>query len=139
MPVPVPGMKIGLANIIVLLAMYFINDKAALGISIIRVLMASLLFSGFLGFLYSVSGALISFLIMAVAKKIKALSIIGVSVLGGISHNVAQICVAILVMGTPGLTYYLPFLIVGGAVTGIAIGFVAKYTLKFIKKTGIKY
>lgn len=138
-PVPVPGVKLGLANVIVLIAMYFINNKAALSVSVIRVLVSSLLFGGFSGFLYSITGALVSFVVMVSVKKIKSAGIIGVSIMGGVSHNIAQIAVAALVLQTVGLIYYIPALLVAGVITGVIIGIVAKYSLVHIKKAGIKF
>lgn len=138
-PVPVPGIKLGLANVIVLIAMYFMGNKAALSVSAVRVLISSLLFGGFSGFLYSISGALVSFVVMALVKKIKSAGIIGVSIMGGVSHNIAQIAVAALVLQTVGLVYYIPALLVSGVITGIVIGIVAKYSLAHIQKAGIKF
>ncbi len=138
MPIPVPGIKLGLANVIVVIAMYFMGNKAAIGINVIRVLISALLFNGFSGFLYSLSGAAASFIVMVLAKKIKSSGIIGVSVLGGVTHNIAQIGVAAAVLNTPGLMYYVPVLLVAGVVTGVIIGIVAKYCLRYIEKAGLK-
>jgi len=138
-PVPIPGVKLGLANVIVLIAMYFIGNKAALSVSVIRVIISSLLFGGFSGFLYSIAGALVSFAVMSLIKKLKYAGITGVSILGGVTHNIAQIVVASLVLQTPGLMYYVPMLLVSGVVTGVIIGIVAKYSLAYIEKSGIKF
>ncbi|GFI61851.1 hypothetical protein IMSAG049_01022 [Clostridiales bacterium] len=101
--------------------------------------MSALLFNGFAGFLYSFSGAAFSFIVMALAKRIKSSGIIGISILGGVFHNLAQIAVAAIVLSTPGLMYYVPALIASGAVTGVIIGIVAKYCLKHLDKANIKY
>ncbi len=138
-PVPVPGIKLGLANVIVLIAMYFMGNKSAVGVNIIRVAISALLFNGFAGLLYSAAGALASFIVMMSIKRIKSAGIIGVSVAGGIAHNIAQISVAALVLDTPGLMFYLPVLLVSGVITGIIIGLVAKYCLAYINKAGLKY
>ncbi len=138
-PVPVQGVKLGLANVIVLIALYFMGAKAALGINVIRVVISALLFSGFSGFLYSIAGAGVSFIIMVLAKKIKSSGIIGVSVLGGVAHNIAQIGVAAAVLNTPGLFYYLPVLIISGVVMGVITGIAARYCLNHIEKSGFKY
>ena len=130
---------IGLANVIVLIALYFMGAKAALGINVIRVVISALLFSGFSGFLYSIAGAGVSFIIMVLAKKIKSSGIIGVSVLGGVAHNIAQIGVAAAVLNTPGLFYYLPVLIISGVVMGVITGIAARYCLNHIEKSGFKY
>ena len=129
-PVPVQGVKLGLANVIVLIALYFMGAKSALGINVIRVVISALLFSGFSGFLYSIAGAGMSFIIMVLAKKIKSSGIIGVSVLGG---------VAAAVLNTPGLFYYLPVLIISGVVMGVITGIAARYCLTHIEKSGFKY
>ena len=138
-PVPVQGVKLGLANVIVLIALYFMGAKAALGINVIRVVISALLFSGFSGFLYSIAGAGVSFIIMVLAKKIKSSGIIGVSVLGGVAHNIAQIGLAAAVLNTPGLFYYLPVLIISGVVMGVITGIAARYCLNHIEKSGFKY
>lgn len=138
-PVPVQGVKLGLANVIVLIVLYFMGAKAALGINVIRVVISALLFSGFSGFLYSIAGAGVSFIIMVLAKKIKSSGIIGVSVLGGVAHNIAQIGVAAAVLNTPGLFYYLPVLIISGVVMGVITGIAARYCLNHIEKSGFKY
>ena len=138
-PVPVQGVKLGLANVIVLIALYFMGAKAALGINVIRVVISALLFSGFSGFLYSIAGAGVSFIIMVLAKKIKSSGVIGVSVLGGVAHNIAQFGVAAAVLNTPGLFYYLPVLIISGVVMGVITGIAARYCLNHIEKSGFKY
>ncbi len=138
-PVPIPGIKLGLANVIVLISMYFISNKAALGVNVIRVVMSALLFNGFSGFLFSIAGAGISYIVMVLAKRIKSSSIIGVSVLGGVTHNIAQIGVAAIVLDTPGLMYYVPVILISGIITGVIIGIVSKYCLKHIEKAGLKY
>ena len=137
--VSVQGVKLGLANVIVLIALYFMGAKAALGINVIRVVISALLFSGFSGFLYSIAGAGVSFIIVVLAKKIKSSGIIGVSVLGGVAHNIAQIGVAAAVLNTPGLFYYLPVLIISGVVMGVITGIAARYCLNHIEKSGFKY
>ena len=76
---------------------------------------------------------------MVCVKKIKSVSIIGVSVAGGIAHNVAQIVVAAVILDTPGLMYYFPALLISGTVTGVVIGIISKYCLKNIEKAGYKY
>ena len=139
MPVPIPGVKLGLANVIVLIAMYFMGNKAALGVNIIRVCISSLLFGGFSGFLFSIAGATLSYIVMISVKKIKSSSIIGVSILGGVAHNIGQIGVAAVVLHTPGLMYYVPMLLVSGLITGVVIGMVAKICLNHVDKSGIKY
>ena len=132
-PIPVPGVKLGLANVIVVMAMYYFGNKTALGISIIRIIISGLLFSGFSGFLYSMAGAILSFTVMVIAKNILKFNIYSVSILGGICHNIGQIVVASLVVKT-NLSIYMPILIISGIITGALIGIIAKNCLNHIKR-----
>lgn len=132
-PIPVPGVKLGLANVIVVMAMYYFGNKTALGISIIRIIISGLLFSGFSGFLYSMAGAILSFTVMVIAKNILKFNIYSVSILGGICHNIGQIVVASLVVKT-NLSIYMPILIISGIITGALIGIIAKNCLIHIKR-----
>ncbi len=133
-PVPIPGVKLGLANVIIIIMMYFMDTKSAFFVSLIRVLLSGLLFAGFAGLLYSLAGATCSFAVMALLKKTKICSIVGVSVAGGVFHNVGQIIVAALVVENVKMAYYLPFLLVSGVVTGMLIGIVAKTALGYLKR-----
>ena len=133
-PVPIPGVKLGLANVIIIIMMYFMDVKSAFFVSLIRVLLSGLLFAGFAGLLYSLAGAMCSFLVMALLKKTDRFSIIGVSLAGGVFHNVGQIIVAALAVENVKMAYYLPFLLVSGVVTGIVIGIVAKTALGYIRR-----
>ena len=133
-PVPIPGVKLGLANSIVLLMLYVLDAKSAFFVSLIRVLLSGLLFAGFAGTLYSLAGALCSLAVMVLLQKTGRCSVIGVSVAGGIFHNVGQIAVAALVVQNVRMAYYLPFLLVSGVVTGILIGIVAQTALKYLKR-----
>lgn len=117
----IPGMKLGLANIVVLIALYLLGSNAAFMLSVVRVLLASLTFNSMAMFWFSVAGAMLAFLAMRFMKQIKGYSIVGVSIAGGIAHNVGQIIVAMIVMSEV-MIYYLLFLIIGGTLTGAAIG-----------------
>lgn len=121
-PLPVPGIKLGLSNVIVLMALYIMDEKTAFGVSIIRVFISALLFRGFLGFWYSLAGATLSFVVMVLAKKTGKMSTVGVSVLGGIFHNIGQVIVASIILGRTVVIYMLPVLIVSGVITGFVIG-----------------
>ena len=133
MPIPIPGVKLGLANVVVIIMMYFMDVKGAFFISLIRVFLSGLLFAGFAGLLYSLAGAMLSFAVMALLKKTGKFSIIGVSLAGGVFHNVGQVAVAAMVVENVKMAYYLPFLLVSGVVTGIVIGIVAKTALVYLK------
>lgn len=132
-PIPIPGVKLGLANVIIVIMMYFMDVKSAFFVSLIRVLLSGLLFAGFAGLLYSLAGAVCSFAVMALLKKTGKFSIIGVSLAGGVFHNVGQVAVAAAVVENVRMMYYLPFLLVSGVVTGILIGVVAKTALGHLK------
>ncbi|MFV0313546.1 MAG: Gx transporter family protein [Anaerotignum sp.] len=134
MPLLVPGMKLGLANVIIVIVLYFMDSKAAFFISVVRVLLSGLMFAGFAGLLYSLVGAIFSFLIMAFMKKTNLFSIIGVSVAGGVFHNIGQIIVAALVVENINMMYYLPFLLFFGVITGTLIGVVAKTSLGYLNR-----
>ena len=107
----IPGVKLGLANIVTMLLLYIAGVPAACLISVLRILLSGFLF-----------GAAMSMLVMALLKKTKKFSSVGVSVAGGIFHNVGQIIVAMIVLETKALAYYLPILILSGLVAGILIG-----------------
>lgn len=128
----IPGMKIGLANIAVVFALYRFGWKEAIGISLIRVFLTGLLFGTFASIAYSLAGAILSLAGMVALKRIKAFSCVAVSVLGGVLHNVGQIAMASVLMGTELIRYYLPFLLLSGTVAGIAIGVAAGILIRRI-------
>ncbi len=123
--IAIPGVKIGIANIVVIVALYLFDIKYALVVNIVRIAMAGLLFTGLFGALFALSGALLSMIIMALLKKSGMFSIIGVSMAGGAAHNLAQISLAAAIVENINIFLYLPVLIISGAATGIVIGFLA--------------
>ena len=133
-PVPIPGIKIGLSNIIVLLCMYVMGKKEAFYISIVRVIISALLFRGFMGLWYSLAGAFLSYGVMVLVSRIKSVSIVGVSITGGVFHNIGQIAVACIILGRNVVLYLIPVLLVSGAVTGFAIGVIGSYCVKYVDK-----
>ena len=128
--VAVPGVKVGLANIVVIFALYTLGPIEALIVSLLRVILSSFLFGSVLSLLYSLSGALLSLGGMILMKKLKIFSTTVVSVTGGVLHNVGQILVACLVLETDVLLYYLPVLILSGVITGAVIGIIASLVIK---------
>ena len=128
--VAVPGVKVGLANIVVIFALYTLGPIEALTVSLLRVILSSFLFGSVLSLLYSLSGALLSLGGMILMKKVKIFSTTAVSVTGGVLHNVGQILVACLVLETDVLLYYLPVLILSGTITGAGIGIIASLVIK---------
>lgn len=130
---PIPGIKLGLANIAVIFALYRLSIKDAIVVSLIRVVVVSTLFGTSLTLAYSLSGAVLSLLIMVLLKKSDRFSIVGVSIAGGISHNIGQIIMAIILMHNSVISYYLPFLIISGIVTGVVIGLVSAKIVERVK------
>lgn len=123
--VAIPGVKLGLANIVVVFALYKLGWKEAALISIIRVVLVSLLFGSLMSLFYSVAGAVLSLAGMIALKQTRAFSCMAVSVVGGVLHNVGQIGMACLILETSVIRYYLPFLLLSGVLSGIVIGVVA--------------
>lgn len=130
----IPGIKLGLSNLVVMVSLYQFSTKTAFGVSVVRILLAGLTFGSLYSMLYSLAGGLFSFVIMALLKKTKRFSVYGVSMAGGICHNIGQIAVASLVLQTGLLVYYLPFLLVAGILAGMAIGFVSGLMIQRVGK-----
>jgi heptaprenyl diphosphate synthase len=118
----VPGIKIGLPNIVILYVLYCLDWKRAALVSFVRVCLSSLLFGTVMTLAYSIAGAVLSLLFMTLLKKTDRFSAVGVSVTGGILHNVGQILVAMVLLDTPQIAYYLLVLTVTGTLSGILIG-----------------
>lgn len=129
----IPGVKLGLANIVTVTALYYFGVKEAVGISLIRVLLIGLLFGNAMSLIYSLSGAAFSLAVMILCKKLK-LSTIGVSAMGGVFHNIGQLIAAAVMLNTSALLYYYPVLFISGLVTGIVIGVVSDQIIKRIRK-----
>lgn len=130
----IPGVKLGLANLAVLLALYVYGYKEALLLDITRVLLAGFLFGNLFMIMYSMAGALLSLLVMCILKKGKGFSLIGVSIGGGVFHNIGQILTAVFVTRTKGVFFYLPALLLSGIVTGLIIGLLTAQVIKYIRK-----
>lgn len=135
----VPGMKLGLANLAVVIALYFYGWREALTVNALRIILSGLLFGNLFSILFSLGGALISFLCMVSARKL-GLSLYGVSMAGGVFHNVGQLLIAAFIVQTVEIGYYAPFLLTAGLVTGLLIGVLGKELLHRMPKgqdTGI--
>ena len=130
--VAVPGVKMGLANIAIVYALYRLGWKEAALISLIRVVLVSLLFGSAASFLYSLAGAVLSLLGMALLKKTGKFTEIAVSVAGGVLHNIGQIAMASIILETDALRYYLPFLLVSGILAGVVIGLISGILIRRI-------
>lgn len=134
----VPGMKLGLTNLVVLIALYLMGDGAALGINLLRILLVSILFGNGVSFWYSLAGGLLSGLTMILLKHTNRFSMTAVSVTGGVMHNVGQILAAMLLLQTRAIAWYLVILwfsgIAAGAVIGLLGGFVSVRLRKALKE-----
>lgn len=125
----VPGLKLGLANLVVMIALLRLGFLPAAAISLLRVLLTAFTFGNLSMFFYSLAGAALSLLVMQLMKSLRFFGSTGISILGGLAHNLGQILVAMLVLGS-SLLYYLPYLILGGSVSGLIIGLLAALILR---------
>lgn len=130
LPIPVYGAKIGISNIVIMTSLYLLPGALSWGILLIKVFVSSLLFSGFSAFLYSLSGGVLSLIIMQLLKRNGKFGIIGISVAGAVSHNIGQLICARLILSSLNVWVYLPMLIFIGIISGIIIGVLAELTLK---------
>ncbi len=129
----IPGVKLGLANTVLLYALYLIDVPSAILLMFLKVGLSGLLFGGPAAMLYSLAGGVLSLVVMILARKSKGLSIVGVSVLGAVSHNVAQMVVACFVVESRAILAYLPILLFAAAVTGTLTGLIARYTFRGLR------
>ena len=126
----IPGVKLGLANLIMVIALYKMRLSEVFLLSIVRILLSGFLFGNYFSILYSLAGGLLSLAVMALLKKTGDFSVMGISMAGGVFHNVGQLVVAMMVVETFSVGYYLPVLLVAGLVTGFLIGVAAGEMLK---------
>ena len=137
-----PGVKLGLANLVIVFALYRMNVHSALLINTVRILLSSLLFSGLFGLLYSATGAAASLAAMTLLLQINRkreqagksilFSIFGISMTGGVFHNLGQLLIAIFILSSLNLVYYLPVMIISGIAAGLVNGMVAWLLLQKI-------
>lgn len=128
----IPGIKMGLPNIIIVFLLYRRGPIVATIVSLLRVAMVSMLFGNMMAFMYSLAGAVLSLIVMILLRRLHFLSTAGVSVAGGVSHNVGQIFMAMLLLETTELGYYLVILIITGTISGVLIGLCGATLIKRI-------
>ena len=128
--VAIPGVKLGLANLVVMFALYRLGIPQAFVISLLRVLLMTFMFGNAFALIYSLSGAVLSLAIMLILYKTGKFSPVGVGVAGGVSHNIGQILCAMVLLETNRLIYYLPVLFVSGAIAGAVIGIIGGNIIK---------
>ena len=131
--VAVPGVKLGLPNLVVIFALYRIGAKEAAVLSVLRVVLVSAMFGNAYSLWYSLAGAVLSLAVMSALKQTKLFGCTGVSVAGGVCHNLGQVAVAMLVLRSVGVAYYLPVLVFSGTLAGVAIGAVGAVMVKRIR------
>lgn len=130
----IPGVKLGLANLIIVFALYRMDIWEAYVLSIVRVVLSGFLFGNLFSIVYSLSGGLLSLTVMAVLKKTKNFSVLGISMAGGVFHNIGQLMMAVIVLESIRVAYYFPVLLVSGVLTGLLIGVISSEVLKRLEK-----
>ncbi len=131
--VATPGVKLGLANLVTLAALYRLSVPAAICVSVTRVILSTLLFGNPVGLMYSLAGACLSLIVMIILKWTKVFGITGVSVAGAVSHNVGQLAVAAVLLDNKVLFAYLPVLVFFGLAAGVLIGLLAAWLISKIR------
>ena len=134
LPIAIPGIKIGLANLIIVFALYKLKIGEVTVLSVVRVLLVGALFGSLFSVIYSLAGAIVSLGVMYLLKKTEKFSVIGISMAGGVFHNIGQLIVAGIVLESLSVIYYAPVLLVAGVVTGIVIGIVSNEVIKRLQK-----
>lgn len=128
----IPGIKLGLANLSVLFILETYTWKEAALVSMVRILVIGFMFGNMFSILYSMAGAALSLTVMTLMKRFSGFSILGVSVAGGVSHNIGQLIIAALIVENTSLFYYAPVLLISGVITGILIGILTREVTKRI-------
>lgn len=130
----IPGIKLGLSNLVIVCAIYLLGPKYGFVISVARIFLAGFMFGTMTTIIYSLAGGMLSFLVMVLLYKLAKMSVLTVSCIGGICHNIGQIVVAMIIYENLILGYYLPVLMVVGFITGLVIGIVSRLILPMLRK-----
>lgn len=132
LPVGIYGLKLGLANLVVVVMLYTANWYTALFINLIRIFISFLLFGSATSLIYSICGGILSFFTMLLIKSLNPfkVSAVGVSICGAVAHNIGQICAAAVLLDELRIAFYLPVLVIIGALTGTLIGLIALPSIK---------
>lgn len=134
-PIGIPGVKIGLANAVVMVLLFFSTWQRTLVISIMRIFLVGFLFGNPMTIAYSLAGGILSLLVMLLLKKIHGFSTVGISVGGGVAHNIGQLSVAVLLMENARIYYYAPVLLITGTIAGVVIGVLTGILVKKLPKS----
>jgi len=133
----VPGAKLGLANIVTLISLFLLTFKETTFIMVSRVILLSFMFGSLPGIIYGLSGGILALTAMYIAIKTGKISIIGVSIIGAVFHNIGQLIIAAIIINNINIFYYLPLLLIVAIPTGIFIGLTSKFLLKYLKSTNL--
>lgn len=134
----VPGIKLGLSNSVLVLALYMLGIPTSILLMVLKVLLSGILFSGVSAMMYALAGGALSLLAMVLISRVKGIHPVVVSAIGGLMHNVGQVALAMIILNTPKLVYYMAILMAVGLVTGIATGTAAHAVMNHLKKLGWK-
>jgi len=134
LPIGIPGVKIGLSNIVTLLSLYILGPAISAVIVLLRIVLSGILFGNLFGILYSLCGAIFAFATMYFCKRSSAFSIIGISVAGGVMHNVGQLLLACSIVKQIKLSFYLPVLLLSGLLCGVLVGIISTIIIDRINK-----
>lgn len=130
----IPGVKLGLANLIIVIALYKMNIKETFLLSIVRIVLSGLMFGNLFSILYSLAGGMLSLSVMYILKRTGKFSVFGISMAGGVFHNVGQLIMAAVVLQSVSIGYYFPVLLISGLITGFLIGVISNEMMKRLKK-----
>ena len=130
----IPGAKLGLANLMVVIVLYKMGAKEAYMLSMVRIVLSGFLFGNLFGIIYSLAGGILSLSIMTLLKKTDKFSIIGISMAGAVCHNIGQLIIAGIVVESTNVIYYMPALLIVGLATGLVIGIISSETIKRLRK-----
>ena len=134
----VPGIKLGLTNLLIVIMLYKCGPKEALLLSVVRIILSGFIFGNMFSILYSLAGGILSLAVMALLKSRGSFSVMGVSIAGGVSHNLGQLAVAMAVVATYRVGYYFPVLLIAGLLTGMLIGIISNEFLKRIRHINLQ-
>lgn len=134
----IPGIKLGLANIVTVIVLYYWGAKEALLLAVLRNVLSGFLFGNLFAIFYSLAGSFTSVFVMNFLKKKKSFSVIGVSIAGGVCHNIGQLIVAMVVVESFSISYYVPVLLIAGMLTGTLIGVVTQNLQRYLRKGQIR-
>ena len=122
----IPGIKLGIANLVTVMGIYFLKSADVFIVVVMRIVLVGFMFGNGVSIIYSLAGGILSFAVMLLIKKTDKFSVISVSVVGGITHNIGQITIAAILLKSTAVIYYLPVLMIAGTITGLLIGIVAE-------------